>query len=75
MKDFLDAHFTRILSNRGTNNGWTPSLHAHPEVATAYPEIAGMPVVADEYVGPRTIELRAQTGKMMAEYVGVTLED
>lgn len=71
MKEFLDTYFTRLLANRGPNDGWTPSLHAHPDVAAAYPEIAGMAVTADEYVGARTIELRAHTGKMMAEYVGV----
>jgi hypothetical protein len=74
MKEFLDEHFTRLLNNRGANSGWTPSMHAHPDVAAAYPEIAGLTVVADEYIGPRTIELRTHTGKMMAEYVGVTLD-
>lgn len=73
MKEFLDAHFKRLLDNRGPNNGWTPSLHAHPDVAAAYPVVAGMQVTADEYIGPLTIELRTHTGKLMAEYVGVTV--
>lgn len=72
MKQFLDEHFSGIIERRA-NKDWRPSLHANADVVAAYPEIAGMAVIEDKYVDPLTIELRAETGKLMASYSGVRI--
>ena len=72
MQDFLDQHFGAILENRA-NKDWKPSPHALAEVAKAYPKIIGLGVQTDPYCDAKTIELRAETGKLMASYGGVRL--
>ena len=70
MKDYLDTFFSRIIGERVVKE-WTPTIHAPTDVAEEYPVIAGITVTVDKYCDPRSMEMRAETGKLMASINGV----
>jgi hypothetical protein len=73
MQSFLDDHFSHIIMNQA-DKSWEPEFHAHPNVASTYKSVAGIPVAPDLSLANGVIEMRsAETGAVMARYEGVRL--
>lgn len=68
----IEQFFTHIIEHR-EDKRWVPNFHAPEDVAAAYPVVAGYPVIVDIYCDPKSIEMRAETGKLLARLTGLHL--